>query len=70
LKEVQDKERDSDPPGWGLGLGLTFFPHRNSVVSNPRQRVSHGLKTGRSAIEEEEEEEEGINRLQWFPNFI
>ena len=58
LSELRDKERDSGRPGWGLEVGLTPLPHRNSVVSKPRQRGGHGLKTGRSALEEE-----GINGL-------
>ena len=46
-------------------MGLTPLSHKNSVVSKPRQRGGHGLKTGRSALGgggggEEEEEEDAI----------
>ena len=55
---MPDKGRYAGSSEWGLGVGLTFSPRKNSTVSKPWQRRGRGTKTGRSATEEEEEEEE------------
>jgi hypothetical protein len=55
LNEVQDKERDHGRTGWGLGLGLTFAPDRNSFVLKHRQQGGQGPKMSSSVIEEKEE---------------
>jgi hypothetical protein len=33
LKEVPNKKKNPGPPGFGLGVGLTFSSHKNTVVS-------------------------------------
>ena len=62
LRDVPDKGRYLGSSGWGLGVGLTTSPRKNSTVLKPRHRSGHGPKTGRSDTEEDEdakEEEEG-----------
>jgi len=35
--EVSDKNRNSFPACWGLGVGLTFPPHKNFFFFKSRQ---------------------------------
>ena len=52
--EMPGKDRHTGPSGCGLVVGLTSS-HRNiPAVSKPEQREGHGLKTIRSAKDEEE----------------
>ena len=51
---IHNKERRPGSPGWGLGVGLTFLPSKNSTVSKLRQQGGQGPKRTEAPDEEEE----------------
>ena len=60
--EVPGKDRHTGPSGWELVVGLSSSHRKIRTVSKPERREGHGLKTIRSAKDEEEKEEEDEER--------